>query len=153
MTGSAPSSWRAHPLAAEARLFCLGPRDDVPSLLRDATVLVLTSDNEGMPNVVLEALVSGLPVVATDVGDLARMVPPGCGWLVPREAPALTSAILRVIADAAVYRRNTEEHATSLVATWSSQAMANRTVDLWRRVAQDVVQAETRRAAPLDPVH
>ena len=151
--GLGPELVAGTPLAAEARLSCLGPRDDVPSLLCDATVLVLTSDNEGMPNVVLEALVSGLPVVATDVGDLARMVPPGCGWLVPREAPALTSAILRVIADAADYRRNTEEHATSLVATWSSQAMANRTVDLWRRVAQDVVQAETRRAAPLDPVH
>ena len=57
---------------SEERLFCLGPRADVPTLLRDATVLVLTSDSEGMPNVVLEALASGVPVVATDVGDLAQ---------------------------------------------------------------------------------
>jgi glycosyltransferase involved in cell wall biosynthesis len=133
--GLGPDLIARTPLASEARLFCLGPRDDVPSLLCDATVLVLTSDNEGMPNVVLEALVSGLPVVATDVGDLARMIPPGCGRLVPREAAALTSAILRVIADAAVYRRATADHATSLVAAWSSQAMASRTVHLWKAVA------------------
>ena len=62
-------------LAAHSRLHCLGPRDDVPSLLSDATVLLLTSDSEGMPNVVLEALGSGVPVVATAVGDIEQILP------------------------------------------------------------------------------
>jgi glycosyltransferase involved in cell wall biosynthesis len=151
--GLGPGLVAGTPLAAEGRLFCLGPRSDVPSLLRDATVLVLTSDNEGMPNVVLEALACGLPVVATDVGDLARMLPDTCGLLVPGDVTALSAALLQVMAQAPTYRRAAEEHAVTMAATYSSQAMANRTVDLWRRVAQDVVQAETRLATPLDPVH
>ena len=70
-------------LASASRLHCLGPRDDIPSLFRDATLLLLTSDSEGMPNVVLEALAAGVPVVATAVGDLAQMLPEQCGVLVP----------------------------------------------------------------------
>jgi glycosyltransferase involved in cell wall biosynthesis len=123
------------PLAGESRLFTLGPRTDVPSLLRDASVLVLTSDNEGMPNVVLEALVSGVPVVGTDVGDLARMLPTGCGALVPREAEQLAAAILRVIGDAATYQSAAEAHAVTVAARYSCQAMASRTIEVWRGVA------------------
>jgi glycosyltransferase involved in cell wall biosynthesis len=128
------------PLAAESRLFCLGPRTDVPSLLRDASVLVLTSDNEGMPNVVLEALASAVPVVATDVGDLARMLPAECGSLVPREAAPLAAAVLKVIADAATYRRAAEAHAVTIAARHSCRAMASRTVDVWKAVARRVDQ-------------
>ena len=48
----------------------IGHIDDIPSFLADATFLVLTSDHEGFPNVVMEAMASGRAVVATDVGDV-----------------------------------------------------------------------------------
>jgi glycosyltransferase involved in cell wall biosynthesis len=140
------------PLAAEMRLFCLGPRDDAPSLLSDADVLVLTSDNEGMPNVVLEALVSGLPVVATDVGDIARMLPEGCGLLTPGDAAILASAVLHVIADAPRYRRAVEAQAPALAATLSSEAMARNTIDVWRRTARRPDRPNAELLTPLDPV-
>jgi glycosyltransferase involved in cell wall biosynthesis len=133
--GLGPDLVAGTPLAAELRLICLGPRDDVPSLLRDATVLLLTSDNEGMPNVVLEGLACGLPVVATDVGDLARMVPPDCGVLAPRDVAALSDAVQRVLADAPVWRRAAARHAESMAAHYSSAAMASRTIDVWRGLA------------------
>jgi glycosyltransferase involved in cell wall biosynthesis len=140
-------------LAAVPRLSCLGPRRDIPSLLRDATVLILTSDNEGMPNVVLEALAAGLPVVATDVGDLAHMLPQSCGALVPPDIEPLASAVLRVIAHASLYRRAAEQHAASVAATYSSQAMANRTVNVWRALALHVNQPGADLLTnPLDPV-
>ena len=88
-----------------------------------------------MPNVVLEALAFGVPVVATDVGDTANMLPQSCGALVPPDPEQLASAILRVIADAPAYRHATEGHAASMAATYSSRAMANRTVDVWRAFA------------------
>ena len=123
-------------LAAVPRLHCLGPRGDIPSLLCDATVLLLTSDSEGMPNVVLEALGSGVPVVATAVGDLAHILPERCGALVPPDTEQLVSAVLHVIGEAPAYRRAVEQHAAHIRATHSLQAMAAGTVDVWRRAAR-----------------
>ncbi|GAA3658997.1 glycosyltransferase family 1 protein [Nocardioides ginsengisoli] len=56
----------------------LGARRDVPELLRRADVLVLPSVREGLPTVALEALASGVPVVASDIGaatSLAAQLP------------------------------------------------------------------------------
>jgi glycosyltransferase involved in cell wall biosynthesis len=61
-----------------------GRRDDVPSVLRSAHVLVVSSDHEGFPNVLLEAMAARLPVVTTPAGDAARIVRDGeTGFVVP----------------------------------------------------------------------
>jgi glycosyltransferase involved in cell wall biosynthesis len=151
--GLDPSLVAGTDLTRVSRLHCLGPRGDIPSLLCDATVLVLTSDHEGMPNVVLEALASGVPVVATDVGDLNHMLPDSCGALVPPDIEHLASAILRVVAEAPAYRRAAEQHAATMAETYSFQAMANKTVDAWRAFALRVDQRKADLVTnPLDPV-
>jgi glycosyltransferase involved in cell wall biosynthesis len=119
-------------LAAASRLHCLGIRADIPSLLRDATLLLLTSDSEGMPNVVLEALAVGVPVVATAVGDIAQILPEQCGVLVPCETEPLVAAVRRVIAEAPSFARAVEQYSTRLRATHSVEAMASGTVAVWR---------------------
>lgn len=63
----------------------LGVRHDVPSLLADSTFLVHTADEEGCPNVVMEAMACGRAVVATDAGDVPRLVDDGLtGFIVKR---------------------------------------------------------------------
>ena len=88
-------------LAAHVQL--LGPRDDVPGLLRASDLLVLPSLWEGMPNVVLEAMASRRAVVATAVEGSEDLVTPGAtGWLVPPgDADALASALLDAVSDRA----------------------------------------------------
>lgn len=77
-----------------------GERSDMADLLRDADVFWLTSSWEGLPNVILEAMASGVPVVATDVGGTRELfqsgregflVRPGCA----DEIAFYTSALLR----------------------------------------------------------
>jgi glycosyltransferase involved in cell wall biosynthesis len=71
------------------------PHASLPALMREADLLLLPSYREGVPNVVLEAMASGLPVVATDVGGIPEIVELGIsGFLVPAmDAKALKEAI------------------------------------------------------------
>lgn len=63
-----------------------GQSDDIPGLLAESTFLAHTSDVEGCPNVIMEAMASGRPVVATDVGDVSFLVEDGkTGFVVSRE--------------------------------------------------------------------
>ncbi len=65
-----------------------GSRDDVAGLLRGFSVFVLPSRAEGISNTILEAMASGLPVIATDVGGNAELVVDGeTGFLVPAGDP------------------------------------------------------------------
>ncbi len=81
----------------------LGRRTDLPALLANAHCLVLTSDYEGCPLSVLEAMAAGVPVVTTKVGGVPELVADGrTGLLVPRRRPdELATALSRLLDDAA----------------------------------------------------
>ena len=88
--------------ALASRLRMLGHRDDVPALLRAADAFVLASHREGMPRSIIEAMMTGLAVVATDIrGAREEVVDGETGLLVPvADAAALAAALGRVAADA-----------------------------------------------------
>jgi glycosyltransferase involved in cell wall biosynthesis len=90
---------RQHGLAGRVDL--LGARDDVPDILHDADVFVMTSRWEGLPLAIIEAMMSGLPVVATAVGGVPEEVVDGeTGLLVPPGEPeALARAVQRFLDD------------------------------------------------------
>lgn len=75
------------------------PHSRLPELMRDADILVLPSYREGVPNVILEAMACGLPVVATDVGGIPEIIQPMVnGLLVPaRNVDALRMAMLQAL--------------------------------------------------------
>ena len=79
----------------------LSGRDDVAALLHQSDLFVSSSNWEGFPTVILEAMAAQLPVVATDVGGSRELVRNGeTGILVPPGAPqALAAAVLHLWAD------------------------------------------------------
>ena len=82
-------------LGLHDRVAFLGARRDVPQLLKDSQLFVLSSNWEGFPRSILEAMRAGLPVVATNVAGTSESVVGGVtGLLVPKgNEAALTSAL------------------------------------------------------------
>jgi sugar transferase (PEP-CTERM/EpsH1 system associated) len=85
-----------------------GERKDVAEVMRGLDVFVLPSQAEGISNTILEAMASGLPVIATAVGGNPELVLPGVtGQLVPpANSVALADALLCYAGDAALRQKN-----------------------------------------------
>jgi len=87
---------KARDFALQDRIILIGacPSQRVAQWLAAANVLALPSYNEGYPNVVIEALSCGRPVIATNVGGILELVNEQSGILVaPRDSRALADAI------------------------------------------------------------
>lgn len=105
------------------------PVADMPERFADADVFVLSSHSEGRPNVVVEALASGLPVISTDLEGVRGMVADGdTGWLVATgDADQLAAALDQANADRAeLHRRGARarEVANTQLGTWADTARA-----------------------------
>ncbi len=94
-------------LRLQGKVRLLGLRRDVPDVLRALDLLALTSEREGCPNAVLEAMATGVPAVATDVGGTADLILDGVtGRLVPPADPdALARALLEILSTPDLARR------------------------------------------------
>ena len=92
----------ARQLGIDDRVTFAGERSDVDRILREASLFWLTSRWEGMPNVVLEAMASGLPAIATDVGGARELLRSGTdGFVVPEgDADAFVRHSQELLADA-----------------------------------------------------
>jgi glycosyltransferase involved in cell wall biosynthesis len=84
-------------LGIDRRVRLLGPRDDVPVLLRAFDVFASASLAEAFPVSIGEALASGVPCVATDVGDCAALVGDSCAVAKRADTPAFTAALSRTL--------------------------------------------------------
>ena len=95
-------------LGLGGRVRLLGERDDVPAVLTGFDIFVLSSIAEGMSNAILEAMATGLPVVATRVGGNPELVADGSsGFLVEPGSPAaLADALRRYLGDPGLLARH-----------------------------------------------
>ena len=131
MIGDGPLRERVRAVLAEAGLarhvWLPGERDDVPHIMRGFDLFVLPSLAEGISNTILEAMASGLPVVATAVGGNPELVNPGVtGTLVPAADPAsMARAILAYVADPELCRREGAEARRTIERRFGMDAMVN----------------------------
>lgn len=129
IVGDGPTRAQCEALVAALRLgdriWLAGDRSDVPDLLRAFDVFILPSLGEGISNTILEAMASGLPVIATAVGGNPELVAPGVtGALIPPAQPdAMARALLGYVTDAERIRREGLAARAEIEARFSMEAM------------------------------
>jgi glycosyltransferase involved in cell wall biosynthesis len=127
--------------AAEGRARLLGtrPPEAMADAYASADIFCLPSWWEAMPLSVLEAMSSGLPVVATDVGDVARAVADGeTGFVIAPHAPtAVADALEKLLVDADLRHRMGEAGRRRVRERFSSEVTARAVSDLYDDVARD----------------
>lgn len=94
-------------LGLEGHVHLAGLRHDMPAVYNDLDLLVSTSHSEAMPLALMEAMASGLPVVATRVGGVPDLVAHGrTGWLAaPGDFADIAAHVAGVLGDAAQHQR------------------------------------------------
>jgi glycosyltransferase involved in cell wall biosynthesis len=115
----------------------LGKRDDVPELLSRAQCFLLTSDYEGCPYTILEAMAAGVPVVTTRAGGLGEIVRDGeTGLLADLGSPESVAAALEcVLDDPARARALGEAGRARARERYSLVRMVRETTELYEAVA------------------
>lgn len=115
-----------------------GVVSDLRELYRKSDILLLASDYEGTPNVVLEAMSAGLPVVATRVGGTPDIVTHGrTGFLAaPDSEEALGGAVARLVRDAGLRRVIGQSAREEVVAHRSVTALPSYLASLYQAVFQ-----------------
>lgn len=126
-------------LESEIRLCGVRPAAEVSRYLQSSDAFVLSSAYEGMPMCVLEALGSGLPVVSTDVGEVARVVQPRInGELVSEhDAETLANAILQCRNHIEQYRG---KPCSDAIRDYTPQKVLQPIFENYRRLAFQIVK-------------
>lgn len=123
--------------AAPARVHFLGEIDDVAGLLRASDLFVFPSRREGMPNAVLEAMATGLPVVLCPFAGLSHELgePERHHRLVPHDAGALADAVDALLAAPEQARALGREARAWVEKTMDLEVTLDRYADLYRDLA------------------
>ena len=126
-------------LGLQGKVHLMGATKDVAAALRTASLFVLSSDYEGMPNALMEAMAAGVPCVSTDCpcgGPRELFGPELADRLVPcKDAAALADAMQRALTgpdDGAAFRQRAAKFAPDKV------------YGAWMRYLEQVVQGEPR---------
>ncbi len=119
------------------RIRMLGERSDVPALLAAADLFVMSSHSEGLPLALLEAMAAGVPVVATRVGDVPRVLG-SSGLLVPPRRPdELADAMAKAIATLDWRTEHAGLVRDQVLADYSEARWAEQMNSIYRAVAND----------------
>ncbi len=122
-------------LGIDAGEVLAGERHDVMDILSSADVLVVTSNYEGLSNTIMEGMLCGVPVVATDVGGNRELVVDGVtGYLCPAgDAAALAAKVGRLLHDREAARRMGSAGRQRIRERFTVQRMVAETEQIYER--------------------
>ena len=127
-------------LNANTFIFLPGAFKDVISRIADSELFVMSSDCEGFPNALAEAMSVGLPVISTDffTGAAREMIGDDCGMIVPvRDQTAMTEAIKSCLSDP-IRRDNMGRNGMTISERYSKYNVLN----MWHRAIEKVVSKD-----------
>jgi glycosyltransferase involved in cell wall biosynthesis len=110
--------------------------DNVSLVLSALDVVVLTSDNEGVPLSLIEAATAGVPVVATDVGSVREIVEHDVTGFVVSDEGSLADAVTRLVNDAPLRRTMGERAGAHIAQRCSMQAYLDAHTALYERLVR-----------------
>ena len=118
---------------AEGRVEWWGRRDDMAEVMRSAHAVVLGSEREGVPKVLLEAAGAGKPIVTTEVPGCREVVDDGHnGFLVPvHDAPAIADALVALASDPQLRARMGTASRARAIAEFSEEQVAADTLAIY----------------------
>lgn len=118
------------------RINFLGERLDIPFLMQEADLFVLTSNWEGLPLTIIEAMGAGLPVIATDVGGVGELIEHGkTGYLVPPNSDdQLLKRLKELIPDAGKLRQMGRAGRKRYEDCFTFSTMAHKTLAVYEHV-------------------
>jgi glycosyltransferase involved in cell wall biosynthesis len=134
------------------RPHCLfaGNRQDVERYYNACDVTALPSLFEGTPNVALESMASGVPVVATDVADNAYIVPDGrAGFIVElNDAETMADRLGRLLTDPALRTAMSQSARAWVLEEFSCARLAEKTLSIYREAVQMKAERRSFAATP-----
>jgi len=151
MIGDGPLRERAQRVLEEAGVaqyaWLPGNRNDVPCMMRGFDLFVLPSLAEGISNTILEAMASGLPVVATAVGGNPELVEEGVtGTLVPADDPErMASALRAYVENADLCRRQGLAALATIERSFRMDVMMNAYLEVYDNMLTDAGAARADR--------
>jgi glycosyltransferase involved in cell wall biosynthesis len=131
----------------------LGATHDVRVLLEKSRFLVHTSDSEGCPNAVMEAMACGRPVVAMDAGDIPSLVEDGKTGFVIRQGDEATfgKRVVRLLSDDHLCHRMGLAARVKAEQEFGLDNLVTRTLDAYRTACRILISPPYCKAEPIQP--
>lgn len=124
------------PERLKSRFHFLGERNDVPDLMRAMDLFCQSAWSEAFPNVLGEAMATGVPCVATDVGDSALIVDNTGVMVPPRDDSALFNGLMEMLRHPPEVRQTLGEKARMRIETnYSLGAVVDQYIELYHRLS------------------
>lgn len=110
------------------------PNSELPEIYQNSDVFVLPSLNEGIPRTMLEAMACGIPIVCTELPQLANIVD-GCGLLVPKNnSQALAESISKIMSNRNLAQKFGSNGRAKIVDNYSWEDTVKKTIRLYEEL-------------------